>query len=153
METEAIEREDLLRITKRNSTTASSRFEGMASPINDNSASISLEAEVDHTSESELVVDFESIPGCVGAAVLHSLDGSLARPCMGELTEMDASILYQMLSNTCMLLERETLSEEAKYSKERLRRITVSFSTVRYSAAATKDGHVYIIKTDLSSSS
>jgi len=136
METEAIEREDLLRITKRNSTTASSRFEGMASPINDNSASISLEAA-----------------GCVGAAVLHSLDGSLARPCMGELTEMDASILYQMLSNTCMLLERETLSEEAKYSKERLRRITVSFSTVRYSAAVTKDGHVYIIKTDLSSSS
>ncbi len=124
----------------------------MASEMNEDS--VGLEA-VDHfTSESDLVVvDFESIPGFVGAAVLHSVDGSLAKPCMGNLTEMDASILYQMLSHTCLLLERETLSEEHKYSKERLRRITVSISTARYSAAVTKDGHVYIIKTDLPSSS
>lgn len=122
----------------------------MASEMNDHSAG--LEA-VNHTSESELVVDFESIPGYVGAAVLHTLDGSLAKPCMGNLTEMDASILYQMLSHTCTVLESDTLNEEHKYSKERLRRITVSFSTVRYSAAVTKDGHVYIIKTDLPSSS
>lgn len=106
-----------------------------------------------NTAGNEGEIELESIPGYIGAAVLNLSDGSLSRPCMGKLTEKDTSVLYQILSESGMLLERKTLSDEAKYSKEKLQRITVSFPSVRYAAAVAKDGYIYIIKTKVATSS
>ena len=107
--------------------------------------------EVDESTEEQ--INLESIPGQIGAAVLYA-DGKLAGPCTGKLTEKDTTILYQMLLEIGMLLEKSTSGDTSEapcsseeFYQEGLRRITVSFPSVRFAAAVAKDGCIYIVKT------
>jgi len=116
--------------------------------------------EVDNAVEEE--IDLESIPGQVGTAIVKSLDGSLARPCTGQLTEKDVSIIYLILLEIGALLRKNTSGVEeppsymevaqGKRKCEGLRRITVSFPSTRYAATVAKDGCIYIIKMKVASS-
>jgi hypothetical protein len=85
--------------------------------------------------ESSMVpaVDLDASPiqGQVSFAVLDC-SGQVVR---GQLSPHDASILFQMLVETANLKDTE-----------KFRRLTVSFSSVRY-VVARDDTHVYIVLT------
>lgn len=86
-------------------------------------------------SESVTIVDLDSIQGQLGSAVLD-LDGKLLRM-GGQMTEHNASTLYEMLVEVGMLGE------------EGFERLTVVFAKCNYSVALDTS-LIYVVQTKAS---
>lgn len=83
-------------------------------------------------SQAVSLVDLEAIQGQLGSAVLD-LEGKLIR-LGGQMTEENASILFQMLVEVGMLGE------------DGFERLSVGFSSCNYSVARD-EANVYVIQT------
>jgi hypothetical protein len=108
-------------------------------------------------------VALEALPNQIGTAIVNGTNGSLVKECSGEMTTQDAQLLYQMVLESGTILKKPTCgtnegSAPSTYvdaltknrrqrGAEGLKRLTVTFSSVTYSAALGGDGNLYIIKT------
>lgn len=87
--------------------------------------------------------DLESIPNQIGHAILNAKDGSLIHPPRGSLSHHDIHLLYEILLEVGETMKGGQGNQTAS---DKLKKVTIEGNDVSYSACASADGYVYLVK-------